>query len=310
MLRIHLPEKIETSINPLYFKNDSRLPSVTDISIISKDLIVVLHRYAGMVYLIKINSTLTNYAIIDKIKIKYDGNKFQNEALVRKDNRLYIITFTEYMIIVDILDNQKLKQINEIQLNNRGCWYHGLEINNNNLYIVPSVVKGDTMHIIKINLSLPEIKIEKIITNEFIQNTGKYRIKDITFLPDGKILLVIMINNGKTRMVNKTHQDIGFIHLYTSDFMILDKYELGPCHADALISHEYNFYLTVEIPYGGFIFKGLINNETNKIEIIKQIPVPNFSHGIDINIESNLIGFTAYSTDSAYLMKFDEFNET
>jgi hypothetical protein len=301
-------EKPESSLKPLYFKNQSRLTSVTDINIISRDLIVVLHRYAGMVYLININSDLTNYKIIDKIKIKYGGNQFQTEALTRKDNRLYIITFTEYLVIVDIIDNKHLKFVTEVKLNNPGCYYHGLEINDNNLYIVPSIVSGDNMHIVKINLNQSDIQIQKIVTDEFKKNTGKYRIKDISFLPDGKILLIIMINNGKTRMSDFSHADMGFIHLYTSDYGLLDTYQLGEVHADALITNGNEFYLTVTDPGGGFIYKGFINNEKNTIENIKKTQIAGFPHGIYINQECNLLGFTSYSTDSAYLMNLDEFN--
>ena len=287
MLTICLFEKPDQSLKPLYFKNRSRLPSVTDINIISNDLIVVLHRYAGMVYLININSDLTNYVLIDKIKIKYNQNQFQTEALTRKDKRLYIITFTEYMVIVDIIDNKHLKLVTEVKLNNHGCYYHGLEINNNNLYIVPSVVSGDNMHIAKINLNLSEMKIEKIYTDDFRKNTGKYRIKDISFLPDGKILLVIMINNGKTRMADFSHADIGFINLYTSDYVLLDTYELGEVHVDALITNGSNFYATIENLCGGFIYKGSINNEKNIIENITRLQIDGFPHGIDINQECN-----------------------
>jgi hypothetical protein len=109
MLIIHLPEKLTLPLVPLYYKNRSRLPTVTDVNIVSNNLIVVIHRYAGKVYLIEIDDQLMNYKILDTIKISYGDNQFQTEMLTRKDNRLYIITFSEYMVIVDIVDNNKLK---------------------------------------------------------------------------------------------------------------------------------------------------------------------------------------------------------
>jgi hypothetical protein len=313
MIIIPIIEKQYENVNPLvplYYKNRSRLPTVTDINIISDDLIVVLHRFSGKVYLIKIEyeiendcMKMKNYIILDTLTIKYGNNQYQNEMLDRKDNRLYIITFTEYLVIVDIIDNKSLKQIKEINLS-RKCCYHGLEINNNYLYVVPSVVKNTEMHIIK--MSLDTHQIEKITTPEFKENTGKYRIKDISFLKNGKILLIILINNGKTRMTDLNHNDNGFIGLYDSNFILLDKYELKSVHFDSLAIYNNDFYITIEDDEGGFIYKGSINNEKNTIENLKKISVPNFPHGITIN--NNLLGFTSYSSESIYLSTINEIN--
>ncbi len=295
---------------PLYYRNRSRLPTVTDINIISDDLIVVLHRFSGKVYLIKIDYIIENdfmimnkYIIIDTLKIKYGNNQYQTEMLDRKDNRLYILTFTEYLVIVDIINNKSLKQLEEINLSNK-CFYHGLEINNDYLYVVPSIVNNIKMHIIK--MSLATHQIEKIITPEFTENTGKYRIKDISFFKNGKILLIILINNGKTRMNDINHQDNGFIGLYDSNFLLLDKYELKSIHMDSVITYNDDFYITIEEEEGGFIYRGSINNDKNTIQNLKKTSVAGFPHGIHIN--NNRIGFTSYSSESLYLSTINEIN--
>jgi len=308
MLTIEIIEKdIKYANNQIFYKDRSRFPTVTDINIISDELLVVIHRLAYKIYLVKINKNKSEneppYKIIDSLKIKY-----QTEMLSRNDNRLYIITFTNYLIIVDIIDNMKLKFVKEIQLSVNNNCYHGLEIYKNNLYIVPAVVKNELLHIIKLSLDNNEYKINKIISPEFIENTGKYRIKDISFLNDNIILLIITINNGYTGMKDYNHCDNGFIGLYNSDFTLLDKYKLDESHIDSLIidKRNGNFYLTIEETEGGFIYKGFINSNTNKIENIKKIKVPNFPHGIDINPDYNLIGFTSYATSSAYLLEIDD----
>ena len=313
MLIIHLPENLTLPLVPLYYKNRSRLPTVTDINIISNNLIIAMHRYAGKVYLIEIDDQLTNYKILDTIQLSYGDNMFQTEMLTRKDNRLYIITFTEYMVIVDIIDNNKLQFISKIKLNTRGNLYHGLDVFNNNLYISPAIVSNNQMHIIKIditeNQNITQNKIQKIITTEFINNTSKYRIKDISFFSDGKVLMIIMINNGKTNMKMNNHVDNGFIGLYDRNFNQLDKYPLNDVHLDGLVINVITneFYLTIEETDGGFIYKGSIDNEKNIInKDIKKIKTENFPHGIDISLEYNLFGYTAYSTSSVYLMRLDE----
>jgi hypothetical protein len=301
MLIIPLLEKEIKPAEKTYYKTRSRLSTVTDINIISNELVVIIHRFSKKVFLVKIKPKQEpEYEIIDNIQLNY-----QTEMLTRKDNRLYIITFTEYLVIVDIIDN-KLKFIKEIKLV-EGSFYHGLEINNDYLYIVPSVVKNNFMHIIK--FSLETHKIEKIITPEFKENTGKYRLKDISFLPNGNILLLVMINNGKTNMTNVNHIDKGFIGLYDMNFILIDKYEMNEIHIDSLITHNNNFYLTIEENEGGFIYKGSVNNQKNIIENMKKIKVDVFPHGIDINKTYNLFGFTSYATSSAYLLSLDELDE-
>jgi hypothetical protein len=293
----------------LYYKTKSRTHTLTDISIVSKELIVVIHRFAGKVYLIKLEyddtGKVNKYHLLDSIKIKYGNDEYQTEMLTRKDNRLYIITYTSYLVIVDIIDNKNLKFIKELKLVEGTC-YHGLEINNNNLYIVPAIVEGP-MHIIKMSLNPENInyQFEKIVTPEFKMNNGNYRIKDITFLSNGNIILPIILKNEKSGMLDYNHSDNGFIGLYNSNFKLLDKLLLKDIQMDSIIADKNdNFYLTVQDSEGGFIYKG--NIKCDRLENIKKIKVADFPHGIDINEEFNLLGYTSYGTSSAYLCNLDE----
>jgi hypothetical protein len=318
MRTIEIIENIEYGPkDTIYYKTDHRFPTMTDVNIISDELIIAIHRVGRKVYLIKLNENehTPTYEILDTLLLNY-----QTEMLTRKNNRLYIITFGKQLIIVDIIDNVKLKFIKQINLSNNNNSYHGLEIYRNNLYIVPSIVKNEPLHIIKVSLNNNEYKINKIITPYLIKNTGKYRIKDISFINDNKILLIIMINNGKTLMKDNGHCDNGFIGLYNyninqddpskSNSELLDKYDFGESHLDSLIINKLNnnniFYITVQENEGGFIYKGSINVDQNKIENITKIKCDGFPHGIDINNDYNLIGFTSYATSSVYISKLDE----
>jgi hypothetical protein len=317
MQTIQIFENIKYSPNDkIYYKADHRFPTITDVNIISDELIIGMHRVCRKVYLIKLNQNEhePSYKIIDTLLLNY-----QTEMLSRKNNRLYIITFTRHLIIVDIIDNIKLKFIDQINLSNNNNCYHGLEIYKNNLYITPSIVKNEPLHIIKISLDNSEYKIGKIITPDLIKNTGRYRIKDIAFVNDNKILLIIMINNGKTLMTQCGHCDNGFIGLYNyninqddqskSHSELLAKYDFDEAHLDSLIIDKLTniFYITVHENEGGFIYKGFINLNLNKIENITKIKCDNFPHGIDINNDYNLISFTSYSTSSIYISKLNEF---
>lgn len=311
MIKIPIIENPKGHYTPiLYYKTKSRTHTLTDVSIVSKELIVVIHRFAGKVYLIKLeydeDGKINKYHLLDSLKIKYGGSQYQTEMLTRKDNRLYIITYTSYLVIVDIVDNKNLKFIKEINLVPGSC-YHGLEINNNNLYIVPAIVEGP-MHIIRISLNPENInyQFKKIVTPEFKINTGKYRIKDITFLSNGNMILPIILNNEKVGMLDYNHTSDGFLGLYNSNFKLLDKLPLKDIQMDSIIADKKDtFYLTIQEKEGAFIYKGTINNNNNKIGNIKKIKVDDFPHGIDINEECNMLGYTSYATSSVYLMPLD-----
>ena len=310
MIKIPIIENPKGHNTPiLYYKTKSRTTTVTDVNIVSKELIVAIHRFAGKVYLIKLeyddNGKINKYHLLDSLKIKYGGSQYQTEMLIRKDNRLYILTYTPYLVIVDIVDNKNLKFIKELKFSH-GSNYHGLDIYNNNLYIVPSMI-NEPMHIIKMSLNPENInyQYEKIVTPEFKMNTAIYRLKDITFLSNGNVILSIMTNNGKTGMLDYNHSDDGFIGLYDMNFKLLDKLPLKEIHMDSIIADKNdNFYLTIHEKEGSFIYKGSINND-NKIGNIKKIKVDDFPHGVHINEECNLLGYTSYATSSVYLMPLD-----
>uniref|UniRef100_A0A6C0E7V5 Uncharacterized protein n=1 Tax=viral metagenome TaxID=1070528 RepID=A0A6C0E7V5_9ZZZZ len=312
MLTIYLEEPITKHQNPIYYKTTSRLATITDVNIVSDNLVVAIHRYAGKVYLIEIDNNLENYNIIDTLNVKYADNKIDTEMLVRKDTHLYIITFSEYMIQVDIINNKKLQFIRTIKLNEKGNRYHGVCVYNNNLYMVPSVVpKNNPIHIIKMGIPLSDNnnnKVEKIITKEFIDNTGKYRIKDIAFLKNGTIVLNVMINNGKTIMTMENHVDNGFIGLYDSHFNQLDVYLLDEVHLDGMVAYENDVYFTVVEKDGSFIYKCSIDDITNKIDKnVKKYKSADFPHGIDIYKSSKtILGYTSYGTSSLYLSYLDD----
>jgi len=310
MLIINIDESNTTKLKRIYYKNRSRLPTMTDVNIVSENLIVGIHRICGKIYLIEIDNQLKNYNIIDTLKIVYGNNKIETEMLSRKDNHLYIITFTEYLLMVDIIDNKKLNFVKTIKLNTTGNQYHGIDIYDNNLYIVPAVVANNPTHILKINTNNIENNIEKIITNEFRDNTGKYRIKDISFFEDGKMIILIMINNGKTNMTINNHVDNGFIGLYDNNFNQLDVYLFSEVHLDSVAIIGNDFYVPLVENKGSFIYKCSINN--NKInKNIKKYKIVDFPHGIDIYKSKNktILGYTSYQSSSIYLIDLDKLDE-
>jgi hypothetical protein len=79
MIKIPIIEGNNTT-KPIYYKSKFRFSNLTDINIISNELIVLIHRFAGKVYLIKLNyenDTFHNFTILDSIKIKYGNVEYR-----------------------------------------------------------------------------------------------------------------------------------------------------------------------------------------------------------------------------------------
>jgi hypothetical protein len=312
MLTIPLIEPIPNYIKPLYYKDFFRYPSVTDINFISNEYVIVIHRYSAKVYLIKLEydendkNKIINYNIIDTLKIKYGNNEqVKTEMLTRINNRLFIITFTDDLVIVDIINNTTLSQIKAIKLVN-GSNYHGIKYHKDYIYIVPSIVnkKNSYLHILK--LCPITLKKQLIITDEFKKNTGLWRLKNIAFLPNNNILLAIIINNGITSMFNKNHSDKGYLALYSPNYKLLNNKTPKCIHIDGLITKDYTYYMTVRDDRGAFIEIGNIDLQNN-INLLKEIKVPDFCHGLDIH--NKLFGFTSYKTNSAYILELKDLDD-
>jgi hypothetical protein len=148
-MQIELFEPIDSDYKKLYLNKETRYPTVTDVQFLKDDLIIVAHRHASKVYLIKINPP--NYEILDTLLITLDGKPHQTEALQVLGNKIYLICYSEYLFIIDICEKLQVREI--IKINNIKTPYHGIEKNNKFIYLTPSrktegpdpIIKFDTV---------------------------------------------------------------------------------------------------------------------------------------------------------------------
>ncbi len=309
-MKIKFDEKNHKNLNKIYLKDKSRLPSVTDVKFINRELIVVGHRYAYKLYLIKINVTSENYEILDtyltiddkknahfceSFEIKYDE--------ISKNYKLYLIFFTNYLWIFDInMNTYKFISKKLIKLNN-GNTYHGMKIYNNHLYLTPSnmyISNHLKDNILKINL---ENNSETYMNIGDIQNN--YRLKDILFINENYVLCIINYKTV-TKLSMKNHISNGSFALFTfPSLQLIDKIDFHHVHFDKMVKDNDYFYITGQDEESGKIYKGTIDLDNKKIIVLEKCIVDDFPHGLDIY--EDLFSYTSYGTDSVHIELLEKY---
>lgn len=269
----------------------SRLPTMTDVKWMSVDRIIAAHRYAGKIYIIDI--TGDSYDIITTYTHTYKNKLYQTEMfeIDKERQKIYLICFTEMLFIFDILPSNHIVYVKSLQLNSNNIPYHGIRLHMNNLFITPSYKYYGIDAIKKYNIHNNSI-------TDICLPDNNIRIKNITFLPDNTILLLICYKSN-TSLSMSSHISKGCMRLYDSDFRtLLDTYDLPSIHSDSIISQGYAFYATCRDLTHGFILKGCIRNQ--KIIEEARIRCEDFPHGIDIL--GTKLAYTSYSTSGIHII--------
>jgi hypothetical protein len=298
-MQIQIVEENVTNFKLLYLDNRSRLPSVTDVKFITKDLIIVAHRYASKLYLIKLLFDNT-CEILDTIVLTYPdtGKLTYTESFVYKDNTVYCINYIEYLIKVDIIDNKFVwRSIEKINQNN--THYHGIEIFNNTLYLSPIVNQ--------INEKCEEFATYNLVDKKFSflstpNLPNDIKIKDILFVNSDLVVLSVL-NKTENTLYNKKYIANSYIGLYTfPNFILLDKVDIENCQLDLGTMNDNKFYVCGSTTKGDYIYYGEVKD--NKIVNFGQVEAEPFPHGIDIY--GDMIAYTSYGNDSVYIQKLED----
>ena len=316
-MKIIFNEKNNQKLDKIYLKDKSRLPSVTDVRFINRELIVIAHRYACKLYLIKIDfenefyEILDTYLTIDENKKVHFCESFEikyNE--ISKNYELYLIFFSNYIWIFDInMSNYKFISKKLIKLNN-GNRYHGIKIYNNDLYLTPSnmLTYNKLNNVLKLNLENynddPLLLVEDYLSLGDIKDN--YRLKDISFVNNDYVLLII---NYKTniKLATKNQVTKGAFVLFTFPlFQLLDKIEFNHIHFDKSIIYNNFFFVTGQDEESGKIYKGTFDLNHKKIILLETFIVDDFPHGLDTY--QDLFAYTSYGSDSVNIDFLEKYN--
>ncbi len=298
---IPFSENNHLHIQPIYLGNISRFPSVTDIKFLNKNLIVVAHRFACKLYLMEINYEKNTYTIIDTFITKDVNGYHCCESFEIKNNKLYLIFFSNVLWIFDIFHNKFILHKKLFLKNNNT--YHGIKIYNDFLYLTPSnmlINNSFQDNILKINIHSHSIEMLPLGNIE-----NNYRIKDIAFINDNYIILIILY---KTNIALKIKNQFihGMIALFSyPTLQLLDKIDYKQIHFDRIIYRNNYFYITGQNETSGIIYKGCVDINNQKILNIKEINVFDFPHGLDIY--DGLFAYTSYGNESLIIDNLENF---
>jgi hypothetical protein len=273
---------------PIFQSGRRRYTTLTDIAFISDTRVVAIHRCGCKAYLIDIDPVHKKHKIVHSLKIP-----IETEMIVYHNGKLYMNTYTDTMYVLEIQNNM-LKIIKTLRFVH-GTPYHGLEGRGDFLYVMPSTNYQHTHE----KLVKYDLKKETYVLIESPDLKQNYRYKDITFLRDD--LIVLLINyKTTTNMQNPKHEFDGMIGLFDGEFKLLDSIEFPKTQLDSAISYnETTFYATIANDVGGYIIK--VNVQDNKfVQPMTFIKTADFPHGIDIR--GNKLAYTVYSNSSVCII--------
>ncbi len=313
-MKIIFNEKNDKNLSQIYLYNKGRTPSVTDIKFINRNLIIVAHRYAYKLYLISIDNEKDSYEILDTYKTIDEKNKvhfcesFEIVYIpkgIEKEEvyKLYLIFFSNLFWVFDVnIKTYKFIFKKSVLLNNQNT-YHGIKIYNHHLYLSPSnkYTSNKSNNILEINLDTYN---QKYLPLGAIQDN--YRLKDICFINDNMILLLIIYKTNIGTNIKNQITNGAFGLFSFPNFILLDKIEFNHIHFDRVILDKNNhFYVTTQDENSGKIYTGTIDLVNQKIILLKDFIVDDFPHGLDIY--EDLFAYTSYDTNSVnieYLEKY------
>ena len=305
---------------PVYLGNRQRYPSVTDLLLLAPYLYLVAHRYGAKLYITEVDPVTHQHRTLFQEKAVYHGITHYVESMEIYQNKVYVIAYSEYMLIYQYKPSTSSSRGPRLQLE-RVCQmgpssirYHGMKVYQDHIYLTPSMgeaTEGPT-EILKYN-PITEM-VEKLQSPDIHRN---YRIKDMIFLGDDRILLIVNYKIQK-RMTQRGAIFNGFFGLYEEKTLqILDRVEYEHVHFDRGVydPHAKIFYVTGGDARGGYLWRGQIEDRDqdqdqdqdqdpskNKIRMLEPMEVADFPHGIRVEKEEDRtkLMYTAYGTDSIY----------
>lgn len=298
-MNIIIQEPPNQFTKPIYQGSDSRYPTMTDVKWLSETRLLAAHRYAGKLYILNLRGD--DYEIISTYTNTHQNQLHQTEAfeLNSAKNKIFLISFSEMLFILDISPQNKIQFVRSISLNSFNIPYHGIRLYQNHLFVTPSRRIIGLESIKKINLT--DFSIADL------PSLGEmFRIKHLAFLSDGSVLVLINYKTTTTLLM-ENHISSGCLRLYRSDFQtVQDTLEIPSAHLDGMTMDGNTFWVTCHDLEGGFILQGRIVE--GKIVKERRISCEDFPHGIDVY--KNRIAYTSYKTSGIHIRDVAELLST
>ncbi|MCF2948543.1 hypothetical protein L0668_10530 [Paraglaciecola aquimarina] len=286
-----------------YLKGQKRIATVTDVKYLSDTLLVVAHRAAAKLYLVKQVQNkfiIIDSLILDTTKYKWNlkdiwrGKRFFHPDLITLvDNRVYMSEYSNRSCMVEVIDN---KLVYRETLNIGDCFYHGCFSENKILYLGSVYSNGLTVY----NTETGAVSVMPIELEKF------HRIKTI-----GKEAQYFVLGTDK-QIGSTTEPEATLetrINLYCFEagkLNLVDWLELPSTQVDGHKFYDgYHYYsLHNGNKQKGYI--GIFKINDKKLKLVKKISCQDFPHGVDI--KNNKLIYSCYSQSSIISIDVSQFD--
>jgi hypothetical protein len=159
-----------------------RQTTMTDVKFLSPTLLLAAHRYAGKLYLIRLD-TPTTHTILYTLTITRGTRQQQTEIFDVSGDSIYLIDYTEYLYIIKRIGETLVLESTH-RINSNGVPYHCVRVKGSKLYLTPSAkhIQPDSIIVFDIPSrtwsSLPSL-------------SPMYRYKGMDILANGNIVLLV-----------------------------------------------------------------------------------------------------------------------
>jgi|GEM_PF-3102129 len=282
-----------------YFNNDKRVATVTDVKFISSDLLVIAHREAAKLYLVKLSGS--DYEIIREKPIRItwlpSQNRFFHPDLIAvKDNLIYMTDYSNRCAVFK-LEGDKFFFTNELKVG--GHRYHGCYLENDSL-LLGSVSDGIVQII--------DIKTHCTSQIQFDSQSAPINERNVRIKTIGKHedYLVLGLDKRKGKPGRPNNGGDSWVGLFERNDHLLKCVSIIKFENSQLDGHTTNMGYHFFTTYDGHRKKGviqIIKEENAELKVVHSIVCKSFPHGIDIL--DGKIAYTSYKECSVNVYDLD-----
>jgi hypothetical protein len=282
-----------------YFNNEKRVATVTDVTFISSNLLVVAHREVAKLYLVKLSGS--DHEIIHEKPLRttwLPSRKrfFHPDLMAVKDNLIYMTDYSNRCAVFQ-LDGNKFIFKNVLKVGRN--IYHGCFLENNSL-LLGSVRDGI--------VQLLDTKTQRTSQIKFDPQSAPINERNVRIKTIGKQEDYLIIGMDRPK-VNPGHANDGgdsWVGLFERNDHRLKCVSLIKYENSQLDGHATNMGFHFFTTHDGNRKKGviqIIKEENAELKVIHSVVCESFPHGIDVL--DGKIAYTSYKKRSVNVYDLD-----
>jgi hypothetical protein len=285
-----------------WFAGNSRYETTTDVKFVNDTTLVVANRMAAVLHLVEFNIEAQTFKILDRIRLTYEGplsltsKGFRKTSFYKlvdlinvKGNRIHYVSLDNDIGIVDIV-NRKFVKRDLLKVKDE-VYIHGIEFHPSNPNI--AYLSGA--------LSKPKLVILDMTTmakqTVILPGLERRLIKSTRFLDEKH--LVVSAGEGLISTTEKNKSYDGYLAVYSlPDFKCLDLITIKIAQTDDVAVYNGFIYSMLQ---GATEAKVCKYKFDGKLQLIEEIVVGGFPHGIDVR--NGILAVTSMSRSSVQLIQ-------